>query len=341
MKPGPLKPAVVKPGRAGNAGIVASFAIALAGVVLGAVSAYFSEYGAGARAARVEALAAASKDGAPFDQVRAERDKAIQRVLTDGALERLPVPSRAETAAPDAPRPKVIIILDDMGLDRRAAERIMNLPGPLTLSFLPYARDVDVLAGRARAAGNEIMLHLPMEPQGDNDPGPNALKLGMTGAEFIKNLDWNLSRFDGYDGVNNHMGSRLTTDRAAMKTVLAYLRHKGLFFIDSVTTGDTIVREAGADVGAQVFERDVFLDAETGSAEAVKAQLQLVERIALETGYAVAIGHPHETTINALGPWLTSAPARGFEIAPVSALVEIYGAERGESVLAAAPALRL
>jgi len=162
----------------------------------------------------------------------------------------------------------------------------------------------------------------------------------MTGADFIKELEWNLARFEGYVGVNNHMGSKLTTDEAAMKTVLAYLNHKDLFFMDSVTTGDTIIREAGLQIGARVYSRDVFLDAETGSVTAVKRQLELVERIARETGYVVAICHPRQETIEALGPWLASAPARGLDLVSVSALADIENVQ-SPAVMASAPALRL
>ena len=321
--------------RVGNAGVIASFAIAFAGVMAGAFSAYFSERGSGAVAARD----ASPASQAFADPVQAERDRVVERLLAAAGLERLQAPSAYGGVSEN--RPKIVVIIDDMGLDPRMAERIIALPGPLTLSFLPYAREVETLAEQARSAGAETMLHLPMEPLGHEDPGPNALRLGMTGADFVKTLEWNLSRFDGYAGVNNHMGSRLTADKAAMKTILAHLKGEGLFFLDSITTAQTAVREAGAAVGAEIFERDVFLDAEIGNVEAVKAQLELVERIALETGYAVAIGHPHETTIEALGPWLTSAPARGFEIVTVSALIDIYNRKKQEKLVAEAPALRL
>jgi len=122
--------------------------------------------------------------------------------------------------------------------------------------------------------------------------------------------------------------------------MLAILNHRGLFFLDSLTTGDSVVRTAGAMGGAQVFARDVFLDAEGGKESVIK-QLALVEEIAIKTGYAVAIAHPRKDTLEVIGPWLTSAPARGFELAPVTALVEMERARRAAPVVAEAPALRL
>jgi len=328
--------------RAGNAGVVASVAIAFVGVAIGAISAYVSELGAAASAAKISALNAPIRDDPLFDLAFHKREEIVRRVLASAELagpdlERLPAPRMAQAAQ----KPKVIIIFDDMGIDRNAFEDTLALPGTLTLSFLPYANDVDELAAAALKGGRTVMLHLPMEPEGDADPGPNALATGMTGAAFVEALKWNLERFDGYVAVNNHMGSRLTADAAAMKTVLAYLKHKDLFFLDSVTTGDTAVRSAAARVGAEVYSRDVFLDAETGDKAAIRKQLRLVERIARETGYAVAICHPRKETLEVIGPWLASATERGFVLEPVTALVDIQRQRNMQAIAAMAPTLRL
>ena len=329
--------------RAGNAGLIATVAIAFAGVAVGAVSAYLGERGAGAAA--MGAASTADVVAAPEDAALAERDRIVAEIMASAAPERLLPPVGAQPAyvrpiAKSAIRPKIVVIIDDMGIDRKASERALTLPGPLTFSFLPYARGVEEFAAAARAAGGEVMLHLPMEPEGAEDPGPHALSSAMTGSDFVRALDWNLARFDGYVGVNNHMGSKLTADIAAMKTLLGYLDHKGVFFLDSVTTSDTAVRSAARELGVKVFARDVFLDAEAGSEDAVRTQLALAERIARETGYAVAIGHPRKETLDVLGPWLTTAPARGFDLVYASDLKSVQGGAGGQAV-AAAPALRL
>jgi len=314
--------------RAGNAGLIAICLIAFAGIGVGAVSAYIGEHGSAARALRLEAINVALRDEPLSNAANSARDEIVRRVMAGeptkmSALERFAPP--AFTPLPG--KPKIIIIFDDMGVNKRAFNRVMNLPGPLTHSFLPYAKDVAQLAARADAKGDAIMLHLPMQPKGGADPGPHALRMGMTGASFLRALDWNLTRFDGYVGVNNHMGSLLTQDEAAMKTTLSILKHNGVFFLDSLTTGSSVAREAGAIVGAQVFARDVFLDADSGKGPVIK-QLALVEEIAVKTGYAVAIAHPRKETLDVIGPWLTSAPARGFELATVTALVEMEQARR-------------
>lgn len=327
-------------GRAGDAGLAASIGMAVAGALVGAFAAY-----AGARGAGVFASAPAERIGAavqPMAPPATPRDRVVERIVAGAPPVRFVAPelqSIPPRVAP--PRPKIYVVLDDMGVDPVALDRVLRLPGPLTLSFLPYAGDVAHAARRASVAGAEVMLHLPMEPVGDADPGPYALRLDMTGRAFLDALEWNLGRFDGYAGVNNHMGSALTANDAAMKTVLAYLAERNLFFLDSVTTGKTVAREAGAAVGAKVVSRDVFIDAAVGDPRAVRRQLRLVEEIARETGYAVAIGHPRGETLDVLGPWLATAPARGFDLAPISDLVEREKARDRDRIATRAPALRL
>lgn len=305
--------------------------MAALGVALGAAGAYMAGRGATAEAGRWgPPVAFELREGpARATNVFREREKVVAALQAGAEPERFTPP-----ALPPG-RPKIIVIFDDMGLDPAAFERVMALPGPLTLSFLPYAQDAQRMIDRARAAGHEILLHLPMEPDGPQDPGPNALRTNMTGTELLSALAWSLSRIEGYSGVNNHMGSRMTRHEAAMKTVLSVLDSRGLYFIDSVTTSGSVAAEAGRAVGARVFARDVFLDPEAGS-ETVMRQLALVERIARQTGYAVAICHPRPDTLVALGPWLTSAPARGFELATTAALLEVDKAWSDKALTAVA-----
>lgn len=230
------------------------------------------------------------------------------------------VPERFD--APVALAPRIIIVFDDMGLDRAVFDEVMRLPGPLTLSFLPYGRESRALAREAAERGHAVMLHLPMEPAGAADPGPGSLSSRMSENELAASLERNLAALDDYVGVNNHMGSKLTRDAAAMEMILARLKARGLFFLDSLTTGESVVARAGEAVGAAVLMRDVFIDAERGEASAM-AQLRLVERIARETGFAVAIAHPRRDTLKAIGPWLASAPARGFTLATISSLAPV------------------
>ncbi len=242
------------------------------------------------------------------------------------------VGSSSESSAPvgagyGVTRPRVAIIFDDIGPDRSAFQRIVNMPGPLTLSFLPYAKNIQAMVDEASALDHAIMLHLPMEPLGPQNPGPHALKMGSSAKKFHNDLQWNLDRFTGYRGVNNHMGSSVTANKKKMTKVLAAMKRRGLYFVDSVTTAKTVVPEVAMNSGVSVLSRDVFLDPEAGAAT-VRRQLLQVEEIARRTGYAIAIAHPHEDTLNMLGPWLTSASLRGFDLVTVDALVADERARR-------------
>jgi polysaccharide deacetylase 2 family uncharacterized protein YibQ len=227
----------------------------------------------------------------------------------------------AVSVTPQPGLPMIALVIDDVGVDRRRSDAVVALPGPLTLSFLTYAQDIADQVAAARAHGHELMVHIPMQPKSaDADPGPNVLRVRDDRAELSRKLDWGLSRFSGYVGINNHMGSRFTSDRAGMDAVMAALAPRGLFFLDSVTAPDTAGPAAALAAGVPVLKRDVFLDNED-SPEEVRFRLEQVEKIARQTGAAIAIGHPHDATITVLRDWIPDAKARGFAIVPVTALV--------------------
>jgi uncharacterized protein len=218
-------------------------------------------------------------------------------------------------------RPLVAVVIDDMGLDRRRSERAIRLPGPLTLSYLTYARHLAEQTAAARAAGHELMVHLPMEPENMTvDPGPNALKVELADEELDRRIAWALSRFPGFVGINNHMGSRFTADRGGMERVMAALSRHGLLWLDSRTTPDTAGPRTARDAGVPFAERAVFLDNETGPTE-LWARLAELASLAHRTGYAVAIGHPYDATLQALAEWLPTVTDQGLALVPVSAIV--------------------
>lgn len=234
---------------------------------------------------------------------------------TRPAWQRFSVPS-----APADGRPAIAVVIDDMGVDRRRSARIVALPGPLTLAWLPYARDLPGQTAAARSAGHELMVHLPMEPLGGADPGPNAMLTGLAPDELNRRLADSLSAFDGFVGVNNHMGSRFTQDRDGMRLVLAELERRGLLFLDSRTSGKSVGYSLARDLKMPAAGRDVFLDHDMSPA-AVRASLEKVEQVARRQGYAVAIGHPHDVTAAALAEWLPGLEAKGLVLVPISALV--------------------
>ena len=220
-------------------------------------------------------------------------------------------------------KPLIAVVLDDVGVARSHAELAIDLPGVITLSFMTYADGVADMAARARAKGHELMLHVPMEPLGHEiDAGPNVLTVGASEGELMKRLDWGLSRFPGYIGINNHMGSRFTQDERGMQVVLAELKRRNLLFLDSRTIGNTVGDKLAARMGVPHVMRDVFLDNEMDEAAVIK-QLMQAERVAASKGQAIAIGHPHPATIAAIRAWMPKAEARGFVIVPLSAVAKL------------------
>jgi uncharacterized protein len=240
------------------------------------------------------------------------------------ALPKTPGPAwlRFAAAAPaSAGQPVIAIILDDMGLDRKRSERAVLLDAPLTLSYLPYARKLAGQTAAARLRGHELMVHLPMEPlaKGEN-PGPRALLTGLSDDELVRRLEWALNRFTGFVGVNNHMGSRLTRNSSVMALVMGRLKARGLLFVDSRTSIRSVATAAARLAQVPHAERHIFLD-HVDSLDAIQTQLETLERVARRQGYAVAIGHPRDATVQALDPWMAGARARGFVFVPISAIV--------------------
>jgi len=167
-----------------------------------------------------------------------------------------------------------------------------------------------------------MIVHVPMEPVNTKiDMGPNGLATTQAKEEVVRRLDWDLARFDGYVGINNHMGSRFTGDAQAMGWVMGELKARGLMFLDSRTIATTIAAKAAAADGVPFAERDVFLD-DDETATAVDQRLKEVEAIAKKKGTAIAIGHPHDATIAALTSWIGGLPQKGIVLVPLTQVVK-------------------
>lgn len=219
-------------------------------------------------------------------------------------------------------RPIIAIVIDDLGIDHRRTERTLRLSGPLTLSFLSYAPDLPAQMRKATGGGHELLLHVGMEPKGKSvDPGPDALLVSHTPEILKRRLARALDRSPAIVGINNHMGSLFTENRAAMTPVIAELQARGLLFLDSRTSPNSVAADVAHDLGVPVAERNVFLDNEN-AVSAVRARLKETERIAEKHGFSIAIGHPRDATIEALGEWLADIGRRGFTVVPLSAIVK-------------------
>jgi len=218
--------------------------------------------------------------------------------------------------------PMVAIVIDDMGLDRRRSRQVVNLLAPLTLSYLTYAEDLPAQTRRANARGHQLMLHVAMEPTNpDIDAGPDVLLTRHSEAEILSRLTHGLDQFDGFVGINNHMGSKFTADRASLMTVMAELNRRRLFFLDSRTSAKSVADQVAFEFGVPFAVRNVFLDDQDDEAS-VMARLNETARIAKRQGHAIAIGHPKDRTIAALKTWLPRLANLGVQLVPASIIID-------------------
>ena len=226
-----------------------------------------------------------------------------------------------ENAASQTQGAKLAIILDDLGSDRAAAEQIFELPYPVTISILPNHEHSAEIAHEALRHGCEALLHLPMQAVGSEKPEAQELRPGMSEGDVTHLLDEFLQNVPGVVGVNNHQGSQATSDPKLMQELMPVLRDRHLFYIDSRTTAATVAYEEAQSSGVPSAFRNVpFLDdvAELG---AVRKQLQLALRGAREKQEAVAIGHPHPATLQALQELQKQAQVQGVQLVLASELV--------------------
>ena len=214
--------------------------------------------------------------------------------------------------------PRIAIVIDDLGIDQKRTRNAIALRGPLTMAFLPYGYNLRALTKDALSVGHELIVHLPMQPTAaDANPGPNALLHHLDEDEIRSRLAWNLSQFDGFVGINNHMGSDFTTWDEGMSVVLGEIKARDLFYLDSLTSANSVAKTVGRREGLSVLVRDVFLDNEPEE-ERIQAQLLKLEKISRQRGYAIGIGHPYDATVAALSEWLDTLPNKGIVLVPLS-----------------------
>jgi polysaccharide deacetylase 2 family uncharacterized protein YibQ len=230
------------------------------------------------------------------------------------------VPVQAEN--PQFKAPVIAIVIDDMGLDRRHSAQIVALATPITVAYMPYAEQLAQQTSQAWRAGHELMVHMPMEPGNlaQNNPGPDALLVKNGADENVRRLNKNLDSFQGYMGINNHMGSAFTVNRAAITPIMQVLKQKGVWFLDSKTDGRSLAGIVAGEMGVPFAVRDVFLD-NVNSKDYVLKQLAETERVARQKGYAVAIGHPRSGTVQALAEWLPRLAERHIRVVPLSSII--------------------
>lgn len=222
----------------------------------------------------------------------------------------------------ELPAGKIVLIIDDMGMDVARSKQVIDLGVPMTLAFLPYAPRVQDLTEEARKKGHELIIHIPMEPVDSNvSLGGMGLTEDMSAATFDQRLDEIFNSFSGYVGVNNHMGSQLTQNEAAMRQLMIALKKRDKFFIDSRTINTSVAADIARLSGVPTATRDVFLD-HIDTPEGIHAALKKAENIARKNGTVIVIGHPKDTTIQGLREWLPTLADKHITIIPARIVVK-------------------
>jgi len=221
--------------------------------------------------------------------------------------------------------PKVAIIIDDIGYERRVAEKFLSLDAVLTFSVFPHSPFQQRIIRKAHTKGFEIMLHLPMEPYEypEVDPGPDALLTSMSPDELIDQLNKNLDAVPLIKGVNNHMGSKMTTESTRMYQIFSVLKKRGLFFVDSRTTPESICKPSARLLQIPFAQRDVFLD-HVQEPAFIRRQIKELIRIAEIHGTAIGIAHPHLITYEIFREELPELQKK-VRLVPASSIVQIIG----------------
>jgi polysaccharide deacetylase 2 family uncharacterized protein YibQ len=238
------------------------------------------------------------------------------------ASEATPVASSVPAEGTPVSRPsRIALVIDDLGRSTDDLVPLEKLGVNITYAVLPFEENTPAVVAQLRSHRKEILLHLPMQPKHGENPGPGALRLGMSDDQLRTRTLEALQAVPGAVGVNNHMGSSLSADPRSMNAILKLLSARNLFFLDSRTSPDSVGYRTALALGVPAAERQVFLDSDPGLAAAQEQFHRLLE-VARTRGAAVAIGHPHPDTLAMLAQEVPKAKALGVDFVPVSYLLD-------------------
>jgi len=226
----------------------------------------------------------------------------------------------ADREEPEAFHGYMYLVIDDVGYNLEQLDRFLDLPVPITYAILPKLEYTDAAYQKILASGNEVILHQPMEPVGNQNPGPGALYIDMP-AEIVRStISENLMQMPEAVGVNNHMGSLATADKRLMEDMLGEIHGKNpeLFFLDSRTTAESVAEDIADHVHIPHSRRNIFLD-NISTAEAISTALEEAMEMVEAEGYTIMIGHVWSEELAAtLALWYADMEERGYKFALLS-----------------------
>jgi hypothetical protein len=215
-------------------------------------------------------------------------------------------------------KPTLIIVIDDAGYSIPQLKPFLALPFPITIAVLPQVEHSAEAAKMAFEAGKEVLLHQPMQALGGNNPGPGAIRLGMTAEEVASTLAKNLDSLPQAIGANNHMGSAATRDRSIMAAALELVKRRGIYYLDSLTAPGTATAALCRELSIPYWERDVFLD-NSGDKQSILGALEEGKKVASARGASVLIGHVWSAELaQTLVDVYPSLIAEGYSLSTIS-----------------------
>ena len=244
-------------------------------------------------------------------------------------IDRKTSPGKRPLEAPQSGRKtsrpaELAIIVDDIGYDLAAVKELLTIDAPLTFAVLPYSPHAREASEMIRRAGKEILLHLPMEPWRRGGEEPGTLRTSMTDGELNRKVREALDALPSAVGVNNHMGSRFMEDAEKLSAVFSVIKDRGLFFVDSRTTPHSMGDRIAGRLGMPFASRKIFIDNSQDYEDILLLLVsQRAERKTLPGSPLILIGHPHPTTVQALKDAIPMLKEQGFDLVPVSRMVQI------------------
>ncbi len=250
----------------------------------------------------------------------------IKPLLVSGLIAFTPLSnSIAEPVVQEPLRPSISIIIDDIGYRLEAGTRAIELPGAIAYAFLPHTPHAITLAKLAHSHNKEIMLHAPMQAvdaEKNHLLGPGALTMEMSEQQIINTLQADLASIPHVTGINNHMGSLLTRHPGHMLWVMRELNRQGdLFFVDSLTSNQSVASQVANEFSVPVLQRDIFLDHLADEAH-INRQFDKLIALAKRRGSAVAIAHPYDETLRVLAIRLLELESLKINLIPVSEMIQ-------------------